>query len=196
MIDFFWEPGSPYTYLAATRIGDLGRRHGLTVNWRPFLLGKVFEARKMTLPAAIPAKAQYMFQDLRRWAALYGVPLTMPKVFPVNSLLANRVAVAGTMAGHGEAVALALLGAYWARGEDISQEAVLREALSTAGLPAEDWLAAATTDPVKTQLRANTDEALACGVFGAPTMRYGKALFWGNDRLDLLEAVISGRIPA
>lgn len=195
-IEFFWEPGSPYTYLAATQIGALARGHGLDVDWKPFLLGKVFQERKMTLPAAIPAKAQYMFKDLARWAQLYRLPLTMPKVFPVNSMLANRAAVAATLQGQGEAAALALMGAYWGRGEDISQTDVVQAALTAAGLDAEALLAATQTDAVKDQLRANTEAAVQRGVFGAPTMFYEGAMFWGNDRLDLLKAVIEGRIKA
>jgi 2-hydroxychromene-2-carboxylate isomerase len=195
-IEFFWEPGSPYTYLAATQIGALARDHGLEVDWKPFLLGKVFQERKMTLPAAIPAKAQYMFKDLARWAQLYRLPLTMPKVFPVNSMLANRAAVAATLQGQGEAAALALMGAYWGRGEDISQTDVVQAALTAAGLDAEALLAATQTEAVKDQLRANTEAAVQRGVFGAPTMFYEGAMFWGNDRLDLLKAVIEGRIKA
>jgi 2-hydroxychromene-2-carboxylate isomerase len=195
-IEFFWEPGSPYTYLAATQIGRLARETGVDLEWKPFLLGKVFQERKMTLPAAIPAKAQYMFKDLARWAQLYQLPLSMPKVFPVNSMLANRAAVAATMQGQGETAALAILGAYWGRGDDISQPEVMQQALSGAGLDAEALLAAAQTDAVKDQLRANTEAAVQRGVFGAPTMFYEGAMFWGNDRLDLLKAVIEGRIKA
>lgn len=195
-IEFFWEPGSPYTYLAATQIGRLARDTGSELQWKPFLLGKVFQERKMTLPAAIPAKAQYMFKDLARWAQLYALPLTMPKVFPVNSMLANRAAVAATLQGQGEAAALAILGAYWGRGEDISQPEVMLQALKGAGLDAEALLEATQTDPVKDQLRANTEEAVQRGVFGAPTMFYDGAMFWGNDRLDLMKAVIEGRIKA
>ena len=93
-IEFFWEPGSPYTYLAATQIEALAKDCGATVVWKPFLLGKVFEARKTTLPASIPQKASYMFKDLARWAQVYRVPVTMPKVFPVHSLAASRCAIA------------------------------------------------------------------------------------------------------
>ncbi|WP_029889453.1 2-hydroxychromene-2-carboxylate isomerase [Polycyclovorans algicola] len=193
-IDFYWEPGSPYTYLAATQIGRLAAETGTTVNWKAFLLGKVFQARKMSLPAAIPAKASYMFKDLARWSALYDVPFRMPKVFPVNSMLASRAASAAAQQGSGEAAALALLGAYWGRGEDISQPEVVQAALDAAGLDGAALLVATQDDAVKDIVRANTEAALELGIFGAPTMVYEGALFWGNDRLDVLKAVIEGRI--
>ena len=141
-IDFYWEPGSPYTYLAATQIGALARETGTTVHWKAFLLGKVFQARKMTLPAAIPAKANYMFKDLARWSALYDVPFSMPKVFPVNSMLASRAGTAAAQQGQGETAALALLGAYWGRGEDISQPEIVHAALDAAGLDGAALMAA------------------------------------------------------
>ena len=195
-IDFYWEPGSPYTYLAATQIGRLAAETGTTVNWKAFLLGKVFQARKMSLPGAIPAKASYMFKDLARWSALYDVPFRMPKVFPVNSMLASRAASAAAQQGSGEAAALALLGAYWGRGEDISQPEVVQAALDAAGLDGAALLVATQDDAVKDIVRANTEAALELGIFGAPTMVYEGALFWGNDRLDVLKAVIEGRIKA
>ena len=195
-IEFFWEPGSPYTYLAATQIGRLAAECGATVVWKPFLLGKVFEARKTTLPAAIPAKAQYMFKDLPRWAQLYQVPLSFPKVFPVHSLLASRAAIAASHLGHAEKGALAVLGAYWGEGQDISQEAVLLAAFNKAGLDGTAIMAKAQSPEVKDELRLNTEDALKRGVFGAPTMFWGEAMFWGNDRLDLLKLVLQGKIAA
>ena len=183
-IDFYWEPGSPYTYLAATQIGALARETGTTVHWKAFLLGKVFQARKMTLPAAIPAKASYMFKDLARWSALYDVPFSMPKVFPVNSMLASRAGTAAAQQGQGEAAALALLGAYWGRGEDISQPEMVHAALDAAGLDGAALMAATQTDAVKDVVRSNTEAAMDLGIFGAPTMVYQGELFWGNDRLD------------
>ena len=195
-IEFFWEPGSPYTYLAATQMERLAAETGATVRWKPFLLGKVFEARKMTLPAAIPQKAQYMFKDLARWSQLYGVPVVMPKVFPVHSLLASRTAIAAAHVGHEAKGALAIMTAYWGRGEDISQEAVLTAALNQAGLDGAAILAKTQDAAVKDELKANTEDALKRGVFGAPTMFVGDAMFWGNDRLEMLRLVLQGKISA
>lgn len=195
-IEFFWEPGSPYTYLAATQLESLARETGAAVVWRPFLLGKVFEARKMSLPAAIPQKAAYMFKDLARWAQIYRVPVTMPKVFPVHSLAASRCAIAASKLGHEAKAGLAILKAYWGEGQDISQTEVLSAALSQAGLDAAAILAKAQEQDVKDQLKANTEDALNRGVFGAPTFFVGDAMFWGNDRLDILKMVLLGKIKA
>lgn len=195
-IEFFWEPGSPYTYLAATQIEALARDCGARVQWRPFLLGKVFEARGMKLPASIPAKAQYMFKDLGRWAQQYQVDFQMPTVFPVHSLLASRCAIAASQLGHESAGALAILHAYWGEGQDISQEAVLRAAFDKAGLDGAAILARTQEQSVKDQLKDNTEDAVKRGVFGAPTMFVGDAMFWGNDRLDHLRRVLTGTMRA
>lgn len=196
VIEFFWEPGSPYTYLAATQIEKLAAETGATVKWKPFLLGKVFEARKTMLPAAIPAKAQYMFKDLPRWAQLYQVPLAFPKVFPVHSLLASRSAIAATQFGHEATGAKAVLQAYWGEGHDISQPNVLVAAYNRAGLDGAAILARSQEQSVKDTLKDYTEDALKRGVFGAPTMFVGDAMFWGNDRLEMLKLVLQGKIAA
>lgn len=195
-IEFFWEPGSPYTYLAATQIEALAKDCGASVVWKPFLLGKVFEARKTTLPASIPQKASYMFKDLARWAQVYRVPVTMPKVFPVHSLAASRCAIAASKLGYEAKAALAILSAYWGEGHDISQPDVLSAAFTKVGLDAAAILAKSQEQDVKDQLKTNTEEALNRGVFGAPSFFVGDAMFWGNDRLDQLKLVLQGKIKA
>jgi 2-hydroxychromene-2-carboxylate isomerase len=196
VIEFFWEPGSPYTYLAATQIERVAAETGASVRWKPFLLGKVFEARGTKLPASIPAKAAYMFKDLARWSQVYQVPVTMPKVFPVHSLLASRAAIAAAQLGHEASAALAILGAYWGEGHDISQAEVLAAAFAKAGLDGAAILARAQDQSVKDQLKENTETAIQRGVFGAPTMFVGDAMFWGNDRLDLLKLALQGKLKA
>ncbi|MGH8462380.1 MAG: 2-hydroxychromene-2-carboxylate isomerase [Stenotrophobium sp.] len=195
-IEFFWEPGSPYTYLAATQVERIASEAGAKIAWKPFLLGKVFETRGMKLPASIPTKAAYMFKDIARWAQLYQVPITMPRVFPVHSLLASRAAIAAAQLGHEAAAARAVLHAYWGEGRDISQAEVLAAAFTQAGLDAAAIMARAQEQSVKDQLKENTEEAIKRGVFGAPSMFVGEAMFWGNDRLDLLKLTLQGKIKA
>lgn len=196
VIEFFWDPASPYTYLAATQIDAIAGRAGATVVWRPFVLGKVFEATGNRAPATVPAKAKYLFQDVQHWARLYGQPLNFPKIFPINSIAALRMGCAASTAGHGGAFALAVMRAYWAEGVDISQPAALVDVATAAGLDGTALLAQTQDAAIKDQLRANTDEAVKRGTFGAPTFFVDGQMFWGNDRLVLLENHLAGRAKA
>lgn len=193
-IEFFWDPASTYSYLAATQIEALATRCGATVNWRPFLLGKVFEATGNQMPAALPAKGKYLFRDASLWARYYRVPFNMPKLFPLNSVLASRASLAAAQAGKGVEFSLALLKAYWADGQDPSRPEVVAAIAAGVGLDGAA-LVAATQDPaIKDALRVNTEEAVKRGAFGAPTFYVGDQMFWGNDRLNLLEAFLKGEI--
>lgn len=194
IIEFFWDPASTYTYLAATQIEALAARCGATVVWKPFLLGKVFEATGNKMPAALPAKGKYLFKDASLWARLYRVPFAFPKVFPLNSVLASRASLAAAAAGKGLEFNLALLRAYWAEGQDPSQPDVVSAIAASVGLDGAALLAATQDPEIKDQLRANTEEAIARGAFGAPTFYVGQQMFWGNDRLSLLEAFLKEEI--
>src|SRR6202012_3958882 len=129
------------TYLASTQIEAVAARAGATVVWKPFLLGKVFEATGNRMPAACPAKGKHLFQDVQRWAQHYGVPVAFPKVFPVNSVAALRCAIAAAAQGQGAAFAKAVMHAYWAEGQDISQPAVLSAVAASGGLDGAALLA-------------------------------------------------------
>lgn len=194
-IEFFWDSASPYTYLAATQIEAVARRCGAALVWKPFLIGKAFEATGNRPPVSVPAKGKYLFKDLQLWARHYRVPLEFPKIFPINSLLPQRAACAVPEERAGD-FARAAMAAYWAQGQDIQQPDVLRSVAAGLGLDG-DKLLAATQDPaVKDRLRANTDEAVRRGAFGAPTFFVGEQMFWGNDRLVLLEEFLTGKLAA
>ncbi len=195
-IEFFWDAASPYTYLAATQIEPLVARAGGKLVWRPFLLGKVFEATGNRMPASVPAKAKHLFCDVQRWAQHYGVPVAFPKVFPVNSVLALRAGIAASAQGRGAEFARAAMKAYWADGTDISQPGAVSAIAASVGLDGPALLLQAQEQPVKDQLRANTEEAVKRGAFGAPTFFVGERMFWGNDRLVLLEEFLCGKIAA
>ncbi len=194
-IEFFWDAASSYTYLASTRIETLAQRCEAQLVWKPFLLGKVFEATGNSPPVSVPAKGKHLFEDMRRWARHYGIPFQFPKVFPVNSVAALRIACALPPAQHA-GWAKAVLHRYWGLGEDISQPDVLKSVALELKLDGEKLLAATQTQAVKDQLRANTDEAVKRGVFGAPAFFVGDQLFWGNDRLVLLEEFLNGKLAA
>lgn len=185
-IDFYYDPASPYTYLAATQLPAIAARHDAQVRYRPMLIGKVFEATGNRMPASVPAKAQYMMGDLKRWAAYFDEPFTFPKHFPINSMLPQRVACAVDDEQAAD-WALAVMRAYWVDGHDIGQPDGVRAAAAALGWDADALLQKAQDQAVKDRLRAITDEAVTRGVFGAPTFFLGDAMFWGCDRLPLLE---------
>lgn len=190
-IEFFFDVGSPYSYLAATQIAGLEQRTGTQVRWRPFLIGAVFKATSNHMPAAVQAKARWMLGDLKTWAAQYGVPFAFSSRFPLNTLLPQRILSAAVLM-HGERgiadLALALFEAYWVHDLDISEAQVAAEVAEGDGFDGAALLKAAGEQPAKDALRALTDESVARGAFGAPAFFVGEQLFWGNDRLDFVEA--------
>ena len=190
-LDFYFDIGSPYSYLAATQIEAVAERIGAEVRWRPFLLGGVFKAVGNEMPARVASKARYMLQDLNRWAKHYDVPFQFSSRFPINSLKAQRALVAASRVAGPASVgpfALALYRAYWVEDRDVADVDEVRRAAEAAGLPADEILAAAESQEVKDELRAITDEAVSRGAFGAPTICIGDDTYWGNDRLPLIES--------
>ncbi len=188
-IEFFFDVGSPYTYLAAHQVDDFAASLGITAVWRPFLLGGVFKATGNTPPAMLPARGKYMWNDLNEWASYKSLPLLFPKAFPTNSLYAQRAVIAAEQSGGQaacRAATLALFDAYWGRGEDVAELPVVQAALVAAGLDAEAIMAGMSEDAVKATLRTNTDDAVARGAFGAPTFFVGDRMFFGNDRFELM----------
>ena len=167
----------------------LAERTGAAVVWRPMVLGAVFKAVGNDMPARVPHKARWMGQDLQRWADHYGVPWRMSSHFPLNTIKAMRLVLVDD--AKAAAVALAGFRAMWAEDRDITEDAELRRIAELGGLDAATALAAIEKPAVKDQLRANTDEAVARGAFGAPTFFVGDELFWGNDRLHFVEAALN-----
>jgi 2-hydroxychromene-2-carboxylate isomerase len=189
-IEFFFDIGSSYSYLAATQMEGLAMRTGVPVRWRPFLLGAVFKATGNDMPARLPAKAKWMLQDIALWGQHYGIPFRMPTRFPLITLRTQRALAAAERLAGSPAIpgfALALYRAYWTEDQDITTEAALTAAATSAGLDAAAILGAIETTETKDLLRATTDEAVRRGAFGAPSLFVGEALFWGNDRIPLLE---------
>jgi 2-hydroxychromene-2-carboxylate isomerase len=185
-LDFFFEFASTYSYPAAMRIGEFARRAGVTVRWRPFLLGPIFKAQGFdTSPFNVyPAKGRYMWHDLARTCEGLGLPFRRPEPFPQNGLLAARVAHVGLAQDWGEAFCRAVFTAEFAQGREIGNEDVIRELLVKLGHQPDAILARAYSDEIKNSLRATTAEARQLGIFGAPNFVVGDELFWGNDRLE------------
>lgn len=189
-IELYFDVASPYAYLALTQIEDLAARHQRELVYKPMLLGKVFEATGNRMPAAVPAKGKYMMSDLQRWSAYYGVPFRFPSIFPVNSKLAQRIAAVLPAAQVGD-WARSAAQAYWAEDRDIGSAEGLQPAFDALGWEAAPLLEQAESEAARTRLRALTEEAVARGVFGAPTFFADDAMFWGCDRLGLLEHHLS-----
>jgi 2-hydroxychromene-2-carboxylate isomerase len=185
-LDFWFEFASTYSYPAASRIEALCDGAAVPLRWRPFLLGPIFAAQGWTdSPFNIyPIKGRYMWRDLERLCTEYGLPLRRPSVFPRNGLLAARVACTGAAAPWLPAFVRAVYRANFAADRDIADAAVLGALLAELGEQPEPILAAAQSPEIKRQLRAQTDEAIRRGLFGAPSFTVGDELFWGNDRLE------------
>lgn len=195
-LEFFFDCSSPWTYLCFERVQPLAERAGVAIAWRPVLVGGIFNQVNRSVYESrtnpVPAKKTYMAKDLQDWARFVGIRIAWPPaVFPVNSVKAMRGCILADRKGRLVPYARAAFAAYWGENKDISQDAILAEVAGQAGLdPAE--LAAGMQDPaVKAELKANTDEAIARGAFGSPTLFVdGADMYFGNDRLDLVAAAL------
>jgi 2-hydroxychromene-2-carboxylate isomerase len=195
-LELFYDFACPYAYLASTQIEAIAARTGAELVWRPMLLGGVFKAiGTADGPSFGPAKARLNHLDMHRAADHLGVPLCMPPMHPSRTVLALRA----TLAAEADAprATHALFRAYWVLGRDLSRPEVVRDALAETGLDGAALVARAEDSAIKEALRARTDEAVARGVFGAPTCivttEDGSQLFWGQDRLFLVEKALGGQ---
>jgi 2-hydroxychromene-2-carboxylate isomerase len=184
---------SPYAYLGWTQIHALAARHGLEVTPIPTLFSALLAEGKTRGPAEIPAKRRYFFKDVFRTAHLLGVPIAMPPTHPFNPLLGLRLASLPLPSTERDAVITALYAATWARGDGIETAEQATSALDAAGLPGADLVARAAE--AKAELRRATDDAIAHGVFGVPTVRVDDELFWGVDSFAHLERYLEGKDP-
>jgi 2-hydroxychromene-2-carboxylate isomerase len=194
MIEFFFDCSSPWTWLGFESIQPLAAELGVPVTWRPILVGGVFNAVNGSVYESrrnpVPAKARYMAKDLADWARLQGLDIRFPPtVFPVNSVKAMRACC--WLGQDCVPFARAAFRAYWSDDRDFSQDAVLAEVAEAAGVDATAMVAAIGTDAVKAQLRANTDDLIARGGFGSPTIFVGgEDMYFGNDRMPLVRAAV------
>ena len=196
-LEFWFDFSCPYAYVASTRVEAVARRAGAELDARPMLLGGVFKARgtPQNLSATLnPAKARHNLHDMRRQAQQAGVALHMPPGHPLRTVEALRCLLAAGPPFM--PLAHRFYRAYWAEGRDIGQAEVVAAILTEAGLDAAAVRALAASDAIKDELRRRTDEAVMRGVFGVPTCFVGDELFWGQDRLDMVEAALGGSPPS
>jgi 2-hydroxychromene-2-carboxylate isomerase len=190
-LEFFFDCSSPWTYLAFHRIGELAAETGAELEWRPILVGGVFNAVNPSVyeqrANPVKPKARYYGKDLADWARLYGLEIGMPPVFPVNAVKAMRGALVAQEHGRISDYARAVFEAYWRDLEDISQDEVLARIAAGVGLDRGEFEAKIRDREYKDRLRANTDELVARGGFGSPTFFVdGDDMYFGNDRLPLV----------
>jgi 2-hydroxychromene-2-carboxylate isomerase len=186
-IEFFLDVGSPTTYLAWTQMPGVAARSGAAVVLRPFLLGGVFKATGNSSPVTVPAKGAFVLRDIQRHAKQFGVPFKLNSNFPMNTLMAQRCAVGCTPGEQMHAFFDLVFTAMWVNGQNIADEAVLRSVLTAGGMDADAVLARSQLPEVKQLLIQNTEEAVKRGAFGAPTFFVGDELFFGQDRLAMVE---------
>jgi 2-hydroxychromene-2-carboxylate isomerase len=187
-VEFWFDVGSPYAYLAWRALPTLAAAKGATIDWRPMLLGGVLKAAGNNSPLDVPAKRRWMLTDMQRWAQRIGTTIRPNPHFPVNTLAMMRAAVAMQMQGEDRLLRYldAVYPAMWVDARDMQDPAVVAAVLRGAGFDPPEVLALAGEPAAKERLRANTDEAVARGVFGAPTFFVGDQMFWGQDRLEFV----------
>ena len=195
-VEFFYDYSSPWTYLAFTRIEELCRRHGAELVWRPILVGGIFNTVNPSVYESrerpVPAKARYMWKDLHDWARHQDVRMTFPpSVFPVNSVKPLRGALVALEHGCISRYSARVFAAYFGEDRDISRDDVLRPIVQEVGLDPDAFFAAIATPAAKERIRANTEECVRRGGFGSPTIFLGDDMYFGNDRLVLVEAALA-----
>jgi len=192
-IEFYFDFGSPAAYLAATQLPHIAADTGASLVYKPMLLGGVFLATGNHSPAEIKPKGPYMMTDLKRFASRYGVPFVHNPNFPINTLLLMRGA-AGMQMHQPDRMAdymAAMWQAMWVDGKNMNDPVTVGGVLQAAGFDPGAVVSLTGQQDVKDQLKAVTQEAVARGVFGAPTMFVGDHMFWGQDRLDFVREALT-----
>ncbi|MFW9269772.1 2-hydroxychromene-2-carboxylate isomerase [Pseudomonas sp. D2-30] len=192
-VEFFFDLGSPTTYLAYTQLPALCAQADSELIYRPMLLGGVFKATGNASPVTVPAKGPYLFKDLNRFATRYGVEFKLNPYFPINTLLLMR-AVTGMQLRHPdrfETFIDCLFRALWIDARNLNDPATVAAVLEDGGFDPGYVLALTSDQQVKDQLKNSTEEAIRRGVFGAPSMFVGNELFFGQDRLDFVREALA-----
>lgn len=192
-VEFFFDVGSPTTYLAWTQLPGLCDAAGAELVYRPTLLGGVFQATGNASPANVAAKGRYMDHDMGRFARRYGVPLASNPFFPINTLMLMRGATGVQMRApqRFEDYLRGVFHAMWVAPQNMNDPGIAAQALASAGFDPAEVMGWAGEADVKAALRATTEEAVARGAFGAPTMFVGTEMFFGQDRLEFVREALA-----
>ncbi len=195
IIRFSFDYESPNAYLAWTQLPKLAERYGFTVEPLPILYAALLDANGQLGPGEQPTKGRWMSRNMLRKAVLLGVPLHQPAFLPFNPLLALRVSILPLEDGIRRRLITALFEAVWVRELHVHDATVVEAVADEIDLPGHAIVAQAQTPETKSRLRAQTDEAIAKGVFGVPSMMVGDELFWGYDDFPYLELLLAGKDP-
>jgi 2-hydroxychromene-2-carboxylate isomerase len=190
-VEFFYDFTSPTAFLAWARLPQILARTGATVKYRPMFLGGVMQTTGNRPPGTLPQKGAWMAADLQRWAKKFNTPYKRNPHFPMMTLMVQRAAQEWVERPDFENYLAAIFNAAWQDQKNIADKAVLGEVLAAAGFSPDEFFAAADNPANKEKLKAVTDEAVARGVFGAPTFFVqtpeGEEMHFGQDRLDFVE---------
>lgn len=189
-VEFFFDVGSPASYIAYRRLPAIAARTGATIDYQPFLLGGVFKATGNHSPAEIPAKGAWTSVDLARHAERHGVPFARNPFFPINTLHLMRGAAGLQDDPRFIAYLDAVFDAMWREPRNLGNPAEMPAVLARAGIDADAFTALIGADATKARLKATTEAAVARGAFGAPTFFVGDAMYFGQDRLDWVEEAL------
>jgi 2-hydroxychromene-2-carboxylate isomerase len=190
-LEFFYDCSSPWTYLAFTKIEEVAKRHRADLVWKPILVGGLFNTVNPSVYESrqkpVKVKARYYVKDLQDWANFYGIKIGNPTVFPVNSVKAMRGAFVANEHQKISAYSRRVFESYWRDNRDISQDDVMRDIVRAAGLDENEFFEKINSQPYKDKLRLNVEELIERGGFGSPSIFVDGSMFFGNDRLALVE---------
>jgi len=191
LVEFYFDYSCPWSYLAFMRLTEATTRTGSTIGWRPMVLDKLLEqanpGRPVAREPANPRKAAYQAQDIEAWSDFVGITINRPDGWPVDSRLAAAGGLSADQQGQIKAFSDAVFGAYFGSGADIADAAVLAGLAEAAGLDRGAFERSLAEPSLAEHVAANTDTLLKRGGFGAPTMFVGEQMFFGNDRMPLVE---------
>jgi 2-hydroxychromene-2-carboxylate isomerase len=193
-LEFYFDYGSPYSYLADTQVEAIAKRTGAELVRKPMLLGGVFKSTGNSSPAEQPQKSKWSAFDMPMWAKHYGVPFQRNPFFPVNTLALMRGATVAQIDGVFAKYHPAMFKAMWVDGRNLNDIKEVVAVLAAAGLDAQKIGNRIQDQDVKDRLKATTDEAVSRGVFGAPTSFVDGMMFFGNDRLPFVEMALKGEL--
>ncbi|MGF2636148.1 2-hydroxychromene-2-carboxylate isomerase [Acinetobacter johnsonii] len=192
-VEFYFDLGSPYSYLAYYRLLQIAEQQEIQVVYKPILLGGVFKATGNRSPIEVPVKGVYSILDMQRWAEYYQIQMQMNPHFPMNTLTLMRI-LTGVQLLHlekFEQVLKLLFDAMFGTPQNLNEPTVLAEVLKPSGFSVEDIMSMVQSEVVKQKLITETEQAIQRGIFGAPTFFVGDEMYWGQDRLHFVEQALN-----